>query len=154
MKFGNSSERTTKKKVAEYGAHVDTPSRYSDRESQKFREKWADGNSDDDEEDDDDYVDDEDEDLDDDYTDDDYDEDAEDDYEDDYDETGEIEQPELEEIDELDFDDGIPPEEKERAQKAKGYSPDAQESEKLSENLRKEMEKLKVVEEIAGTKIA
>ena len=154
MKFGNSSERTTKKKVAEYGANVDTPSRYSDREAQKFREKWADGNSDDDEEDDDDYVDDEDEDLDDDYTDDDYDEDAEDDYEDDYDETGEIEQPELEEIDELDFDDGIPPEEKERAQNAKGYSPDAQESEQLSENLRKEMEKLKVVEEIAGTKIA
>lgn len=151
MKFGNSSERTTKKKVEEYGGNQDAP---GDGEAERFREKWANGNSDDDEddddEDDDDYVDD-DEDLDDDYTDDDYDEDAEDDYEDDYDETGEIEQPELEEIDELDFDDGIPPEEKARAQ---GYSPDAQESEKLSESMRKEMEKLKVVEEIAESKNA
>lgn len=155
MKFGNSSERTTKKKVEEYGGDDNALGGYGDEEDEQGQQKWRHDHEeeDDDDADDDDYVDDdddldEDEDDDDDYTDDYYDDDGEDDYDDDYDDTGDIEQPELEDID---YGDGIPVEEKMRVA---GYHPDAQENEELSENLRKEMERLRVVEKVAGGDIA
>lgn len=157
MKFGNSSERTTKKKVAEYGqelalggrdgeeGHSEQMHRTSSHgEDNDFDDVDDDDDDDDDDEDDDDYVDD-------DYTDDDYDEDADEaDYDDDFDATGDIEPPELEEMDDVDVDDGLP---SEAERSVSGFKPD-ENAENMTERLKEEMQRLKVVEEVAGNTFA